>query len=211
MRIFILLLIIVYSSFNTRGIQNVAQEVKAYNLQRVDTLVDIGCGDGFFDATIAHDYPDLFFILEDLEYLKHYTKKEVVTDSSNTARWIKSHLKNSAYTSQIESHFQFIIGLDDTIPLPSGKFTRVLCRRSLHEFRNKEKMASELARLLSRKRTLTIAEVQPKYPGQRDPGCKQLYLTKDNICQMFKTLHLKTETSIFYRKATLNILDFSKD
>ena len=43
------------------------KEISRYNLNNGDTLVDIGCETGFHDYQIAHYYPDLFFVLEDID------------------------------------------------------------------------------------------------------------------------------------------------
>ena len=69
MRPILVILIISYCSCKTAAVTKaINDEVSYYKLENIDTLVDIGCGDGFHDQWIAHNYPNLFLILEDLPF-----------------------------------------------------------------------------------------------------------------------------------------------
>jgi hypothetical protein len=41
-------------------------EVSHYNLESIDTLVDIGCGYAYMDRFISNKFKNLSFVLEDL-------------------------------------------------------------------------------------------------------------------------------------------------
>jgi hypothetical protein len=51
-------------------------------------------------------------------------------------------------------------------------------------------MVSELIRILSPSGTLIIVEKISSFEGQRDKGCKQLYMTKEEVIKAFKLLKL---------------------
>lgn len=118
-------------------------EIRAYKLENVDTLVDIGCGDGGHDRQIARQYPNLYLVLEDfaVDLQGHNIPKRL----------------NQRFTS-INHRYRFVAGSEDSIPLPSGAHKRVLCRRTFHEFSNRQKMVSELVRILADGGILTVIE-----------------------------------------------------
>ncbi|MCU0322480.1 MAG: methyltransferase domain-containing protein [Chitinophagaceae bacterium] len=188
------------------------QEILEYQLEKVDTLVDIGCGQGDFTRDIAHVYPNLFFKLEDLPFLIGYKNRKDTsrTIQYNTKNQIEFTLKNSPYAKRIESRYLVIIGTQDSIPMPANSAQRILCRKTLHEFKSANKMALELERILSKNGILTIVEPNPQYTGHIDVYCKSKYITKDEIKSIFKSLKLVSESSIIYPDGTMNILNFSK-
>jgi ubiquinone/menaquinone biosynthesis C-methylase UbiE len=156
-------------------------EILHYNLENVDTLVDIGCGYAYNDRYISSKFQKLNFILEDLprDIWGNDMKKALV-----------EYVKNSTFSPTFGTNSRIVIGTPDSIPLPSGQYEKVLCRITLHEFSNREKMISELKRILSPTGTLIIVERISSYEGERDKSCKQLYLTKEKIIKTFSNLKL---------------------
>ena len=94
----------------------------------------------FFDCEIAHYYPNLYFILEDLPssyaYKNHETK-------------IKSNFNHNLNCPNLENKYNFVVGKNDSIPLLSNNYSKVLCRISFHEFNQKNKMSSEQWEMIS--------------------------------------------------------------
>lgn len=187
-------------------------EILKYRLENEDTLVDIGCGPGYVDHIISHYYPKLFFILEDLPYLikveekQNTLTKELVETKAEVGRF----LKNSTFSPNIEKRYQLIIGKEDLIPLPSSSFNKILCRMTLHEFVNKQKMVSELERILRPKGILTIVEAEPNFNGEVEKYCGNKYIAKESILQMFNAFTLKDTNTVNYSDRKMNILHFTK-
>ena len=185
-RIFIKLLILsllFYSCSTTNKTlnNNFDFEISHYELETTDTLVDIGCGYAFFERNISNKFQNLKFILEDLP-----------TDiwGNDLEKNLIKHVKNSPYAPTFGNNTRYIIGRPDSIPLESGKYERILCRITLHEFTNRKKMVSELERILSPTGILLVIEREPLFEGQRDKSCKQLYLKKTEVIESFKNLIL---------------------
>jgi ubiquinone/menaquinone biosynthesis C-methylase UbiE len=203
MRLLTFSILMVLASCRTPYIvpKQIKEEIPLYNLAPNDTLVDIGCGDGFHDLTIAHYHPNTFLVLEDLPYgSKHL----------NIKRQIKFLFKNTTYTPQVKQHHRLVLGTPDAIPLASSTYKKVLCRKTLHEFRNKEKMAKEMERILDKGGTLIIVEPEPRYVGELDPHCKMRYLTSAEIIQLFSSLQCIEKNVIAYRHGSLNVFTFIK-
>lgn len=213
MRILTIIIIIFYSSCKTAAITSALKnEIQDYKFENVDTLVDIGCGNAYHDKLIYESYPNMFFVLEDLQYLEYHTKKWQPEKSKRrlTIDEVRQTFKNNKSYPSIESHFKLVIGSEDSIPLPSGQFSRILCRLTLHEFKNRSKMVAEMIRILRPGGILTIAEVPSKMLGDRDPYCTNLFLTKSEIMDLFKILTFTSESVVNYPGRQLSILNFTK-
>ncbi len=154
-------------------------EISNYKLEKVDTLVDIGCGYAYTDRFISSKFPKLHFILEDLP-------NDIWQNDLKMA--LAKNVKNTPYAPTFGTNSKIIFGTTDSIPLQSDQYERVVCRISLHEFTSREKMVSELIRILSPTGTLIIVERTSSYKGQMDKECKKLYLTKDEITSTFRNL-----------------------
>ena len=183
MRGILLLMILFFVSCTSTKLLNerFAYEISNYNLENVDTLVDIGCGYAFTDRIISSKFQKLHFILEDLP-------KDIWGNDLKTG--ITKNVTNTPFAPTFGTNSKIVIGTTDSIPLQSGQYERVLCRTTLHEFSSREKMVSELIRILSPTGTLIIVEKISSYQGERDKSCKQLYLTKEDIIKAFSNLKL---------------------
>ncbi len=181
--LFILLLFLVSCS----GIKGMIEsdtfdyEVSNYQLANIDTLVHIGCGYGFFDGIISSKYQKLHFILED-DTLSKYG--DIIKKN------LASKVKNSKYEPTFGTNSRIVFGSSDSIPLPTGKYERVLCRISFHCFKNREKMVTELARILSPTGTLIIVEKIGCFSGEGRKHCKEHSISKDEVIQSFSQLEL---------------------
>ncbi len=146
-------------------------EVSKLNLVDGDTLVDIGSQEGFHDFQLFHFYPNKFFILEDVT--KKFNKR--LRNPYITINGQKKYFRNSSLN---------IKGSDEKIPLNSGAYKTILCRRSLHEFKYPSKMLNEIKRVMSQDGVLIIEELIPKVKDEVDIGCKMKHLTKDQIVDL---------------------------
>lgn len=146
-------------------------EIRDYNLEGCDTLVDIGCGNGIVDALIASLYPDINFILEDIA-------------GSNLL--IESNFKkqNPDRKRSILDHVTIYAGTSTTIPLKK-KYKTVISRATMHEFKDRNVMAKELTRILAIGGKLVIVDAISQHEGQRGKGCNLQLLTKQQIVDCF--------------------------
>jgi len=156
-------------------------EISKYGLIDNDTLVDIGFSNTIHDEIIKIYYPNLHFILEDVkpmikfdEYYQTSKNKELISFKNNC---------------------QIIKGSYKQIPLPSSKYKFVLCRNSLHEFKDKSKMISEMKRII------------------RNDGCiiliEERSVVKDQICGQGHKLISEEELQSFFLSNGL-ILKYSE-
>lgn len=156
-------------------------EISHYNLEQIDTLVDIGCGFAHGARFISSNYKNLHFVLEELP-------RDIWGNDMKVA--LSKNVKNTPFAPTFGTKSRIVFGTAETIPLQTGQYERVLCRITLHEFSSREKMISELIRILSPTGILLIVERTPIYEGQRDKYCNQLYMSKQQIIRAFSTLKL---------------------
>ena len=176
-------------------------EIIKYYLNENDTLLDIGCGQGFHDRQIAYLYPKIYFVLEDI--------------SSNNLTRLDKFFKKADDGKIIKSRYQIVLGTTDSIPLISSAYRKILCRKTVHEFSDPSKMINELKRLLADDGELIIVEPSPEYVGQKFIDCKKEFITKEKIIQMFTAENLKlksadTFSSNFNDIKTGNVIIFTK-
>jgi len=146
-------------------------------------------------TAIGETEKHLYFVLEDFPF-------------DNKGHNIQKNLENRF--KSIKHQYRFVAGREDTIPLASATYKRVICRRTIHEFTNRQKMASELVRILADGGILTVIEGIPEQPGFVDPYCNKPYLTKEEIINSFPSLTVLTDTVIVYPKWKLSMINFTK-
>lgn len=175
-------------------------EIETFELATTDTLVDIGCGTGQFDCEIASYYPNIYFVLENLP--SDYGIKNIGNEVYKT-------FAESQKCSNLIQRFNYVEGKPDSIPLESNKYSKVLCRLTLHEFNPKQKMIDELCRIIKPNGILIIVEKNPKFKNQKG-GCGYKLVNKEEIINSFKSLQLIKDSSVKYIDGSLNILQFKK-
>jgi ubiquinone/menaquinone biosynthesis C-methylase UbiE len=149
---------------------NFTTEISKFGLLDRDTLVDIGAGDGVFDAQISYFLPNMYFILEDT--------------NPKSEKYISRFYKQKAnLTANIKKKYITVLGSNDSIPLETEKYKTVLCRKSFHEFANLPAMMKELYRILRPGGTLIIEEVEPISEKELDKYCKMQYLSKQYVVE----------------------------
>ncbi len=184
---------------------NIGTEIQKGGFESIDTLVDVGCGNGQYDADLFWRYRNMHFVLEDLD-LKYARANERFYMEKGKKYYFKDRC--DMYT-----------GTDSTIPLPSSAYKTVLCRKALHEFTYPDKMVMELKRILRPNGTLIILEAVPLYAGQIDTYCKRAYLTKEYIVQLMQsngfTLTSADSTDLPVKKSSrvvnFNLLKFTNN
>ena len=179
------MLLFLASCFNIKSMihdESYDYEVSKYNLENVDTLVNIGCRNAFYDGLISSKFQNLHFILEDLP------KDEL--SGRNIKKILAKEVNNSQYEPTFGTNSKVVFGTPDTIPLQSGQYQRVLCRLSFHEFSNRKKMVSELTRILSPTGTLIIVENTSCYLGESKKHCILHTIAKEEVINSFSNLEL---------------------
>lgn len=151
MRVISLLALLFFVSCQGPRIYNkrMKKEIISYNLETIDTFVDIACGYARYDKIISNQYPNLHLILEDLSSADW---------NNDLKKYLINYVQNSPSAPKFKTNTRLVFGTPDSIPLKSEKYERVLCRISLHEFTKREKMISELVRILSPTGTLIIVK-----------------------------------------------------
>ena len=144
-------------------------EVSKYGLKNGETILDLGSLTGKFSSIIFRYYPQSKIVLEDVYNMK-------------------PHLYNYSFVQndtiyKYKTNRTFKKGRPDKIPSRPNTFNTIICRKTYHEFNNnnKLKMLSEMHRVLKDNGVLLVVDVIPNYEGQRDAGCKNLYLKWDNV------------------------------
>jgi ubiquinone/menaquinone biosynthesis C-methylase UbiE len=153
------------------------QEVSKYRFNNGDTIVDIGAGSGINVKFLFQLYPNSYFIMEDVD--KKYNK---ISKAFINVNGKKKYFKDNS---------QMIIGTQETIPLETRKYKNILCRISLHEFSNPNKMLSEMYRILRNEGKLIIMEQIPRYEGEIAKGCNKRLLPKEEIINLLTSNHFK--------------------
>jgi len=188
-----------YTRENTRIF---IREIAKYGIDNRDTLTDIGCGIADHDKVIAHVYPNLFFVLEN----------EPVHKRVHLKTYFKKNMKNTRFSPGIHSHYTFLEGTSNHIPLPDHSQKTILCRKVIHDYTEVSKMAAESARIMAKGGTLIVVEPDPVLSGTTDPRTNKLYFTKTKIDSLFRAHALQpvSTDTIGYGLETLNILKFTK-
>lgn len=155
------------SAIVNKQINATAEEVSLYQFQPQDTLLDLGCGTGEFARNVGYTYPNMYFVLEDV----HPTYLKRVDELFHTP----------GFGNKMKGRYRLVQGRQDSIPLPTGQRSLVLCRKSYHEFKNPSKMVAEMGRITRPGARLLITEAEPQYNGHRDRGCALPYLPADSI------------------------------
>jgi ubiquinone/menaquinone biosynthesis C-methylase UbiE len=144
----------------------------------------------------------LFLVLEN----------EPVSNRVHLKTYLKKNLKNTRLSPSIQSHYTFVVGTPDQIPLPDHSQKTVLCRKVIHDFSNVSKMAAEMARIMSKGGTLIVVEPDPVLSGTVDPRSEKMYFSKIKIDSLFRahSLQLVSTDTIDYEMEVLNIMKFTK-
>jgi len=180
------------------------QEFSKYGLKDSDTLLDIGSGFGYIDEQIFRYYPNMFFVLEDIDIKYAKSNKGFVIVNGKT-KYFKDNCK-------------YVQGTNDSIPLASSSHKLILCRKTFHEFKNPTVMLKEIRRVLTNDGTLIIIEAIPKMPEEIDPYCKMKHLSKEELLTVFFKNNFMlvsadtiTHTSKKAIVGNFNILKFKKN
>lgn len=181
------------------------KEIELLNLKNGDTLVDIGSEYGLINAIYASLVPNIYQILIDTDKSKLNKKK--LKESYKSVR--------KEFKLEFDFNYDFKISQKDTIPLNSSSFSKILCRKSFHEFTEQSKMLKEIHRILKDLGEVIIIDVLPKRKGIRDMNCNMLYLLPEQIIKAFtdNNFILKSQTleeMNLMEKGAFSVLTFAK-
>ena len=150
-------------------------EVKLLNLKNGDTLVDIGAGGGSINGMYSIVRSNLYQILTDID------KKKL------NEKIVKSNYKylKKLYHPTNSFSYSLLIHNQDSIPLKSKSFDKILCRRSFHEFAKPIEMLKEIHRILNDSGNAVVIEGLPEKEGEKEPFCKKPFLKAEYIISVF--------------------------
>lgn len=180
-------------------------EISKYKLEDFKTLTDIGCGDLASEKRISFLYPNTKFILID--------------DNPKVIQRVKKLIKIYTFNSTFnyKENCQVILGMPDSLPLADKTSELVLCRKTLHNFQDLNKMSQEISRILSNHGILIIVESEKTNNINTDSKSKKPLLFKEDIINLFQKNGLtliSSDTSNYMAKNKpvehLNILRFQK-
>ncbi len=215
MKIFVYLFLFIISSYTEAekpvSLKNYKQiekkifinEIEKYGLTDGDTLLDLGCGDAAHSAQIFRFYPNMFFVLEDID-IDDAKKKD-------------ASIKVAGVRKNFKDHCKYVIGRNNSIPLTSSSYRFILCRKTVHEFIEPQYMLKEIKRLLTDDGIIIVEEAIPQKKGELDPYCEMPRMTKEEVINLFtqngfKFLSADVTTMNIKSKddRNMNILKFGK-
>jgi ubiquinone/menaquinone biosynthesis C-methylase UbiE len=170
-----------------------SKEISKYGLSDKDTLVDIGCETGFHDNQVAFYYPNIYFVLEDI-------------DAANLSL-IKKNNATPGFVNNMKAGYETVLGSVDSIPLSSARYKKILCRKTLHEFENPSRMINEFKRILVPGGEVIIAEINPRYPGQKFHDCVRPFLNKTQIIELFLKEGFRLKFADSFRSKNTDLQD----
>lgn len=177
------------------------EEIEKYKLNPKETLVDIGTGDTFFACEIARKYPEMKFILEDKWEIHIFEGK---------AKDIQYIIDNNAKCSALRNRSSFVKGKQSKVPIASNSQSQILLRRTFHELKKPGLIINELRRILKKDGIVIIADIEPKFKGEKDKGCKNLYVPESEVIKQFKGFKHLSSDSVMHDDRKKYILRFQK-
>ncbi|TAG14740.1 MAG: methyltransferase domain-containing protein [Sphingobacteriia bacterium] len=169
-------------------------EIELLALKTGDTLVDVGSEYGLINAMYASLIPNIYQILIDID--KSKLNKKILKYSYKAIK--------KEYNKEFDFNYDFEISQKDAIPLVSSSYSKILCRKSFHEFSEQSKMVKEMHRILRESGEVIVIDVLPNRKGLRDNNCNMLYLMPDQIIKVFSENNfiLKSQT-----QEVMNLMD----
>jgi ubiquinone/menaquinone biosynthesis C-methylase UbiE len=160
------------ASFNTDTL--LSKEIAAkINIQKGDTICDVGGGFGFSSAKLASYFPDVIFFEEDINKKLCNKKRFQQTFSL---------LNPGAKTN----NYRFFTGTETQLPFPDKSFKCVTVFFCIHEFSQKNKMMEEIRRVTRDDGLLYIRENVYKNTPATDTVCKFPYLSETELSNLIK-------------------------
>jgi ubiquinone/menaquinone biosynthesis C-methylase UbiE len=144
-------------------------KIAAYlNVQKGDTLADIGSGFGYSMIRIAHYLPGVTFYEEDI--LGNAFKKLIY----------KSDIKKSCSSADINA-FKFFSGTKTSSKFSNAFFSNVFICLSVHEFEFKTAMLQDVKRIMKPNARLCIMETFYKEAAPKEKHCTYPYMLKPDF------------------------------
>jgi ubiquinone/menaquinone biosynthesis C-methylase UbiE len=138
------------------------------DLNKGDTLADIGSGFGYTMVRLGHYLPDVTFYEEDI-LIPPFPKL-----------FYKSAIKKSCSSVDIHA-FKFFEGTKTTTKFKNQSFNKVLIALSVHEFAYKEKMMLDVKRIMRKNARLYVLETFFKKEAPKEKNCKLPFMLKPDF------------------------------
>jgi len=152
-----------------------------FDLKANDTIVSLGCGNGWREFELSLLTNKLTFYLEDLDSVS-LNHRNISKSKAEFADNRKSPLTNT---------FQIIYGTTKTIPIKDAFADKVMIMNSYHHFDDKDLMLKEIYRVLNPHGKLIITDhVSLTESKESSYGCDRKYYLlneKDLIDQIVKS------------------------
>lgn len=139
--------------------------VSMLQITAMDTVVDIGSGNGSNLIRLSKYFPLVRYHVEDID--------SSTCNRRNFEKMIRAY--NPAIS--IDS-FSFHYGTVTATLLPRASFTKVLMIAVLHEFDSRDEMLSDIKSILKPGGFIFIEEPLTTTPGPVEKGCNNPYLTE---------------------------------
>ncbi|MBS1634470.1 MAG: class I SAM-dependent methyltransferase [Bacteroidetes bacterium] len=151
-----------------------------FDLRAHDTIISLGCGNGWREFELSLLTNDLNFYLEDLDSLS-LNQRNITRAKTEFAGERKSPLTNT---------FRAVYGTSQTIPLRDAFADKVMIMNAYHHFDNKDIMLKEIYRVLLPHGKLIITDhVSLTESKESSYGCDRTYFLlneKDLVDQIEK-------------------------
>jgi ubiquinone/menaquinone biosynthesis C-methylase UbiE len=128
--------------------QNQEEIIQLLNLKPTDIIADLGCGSGYFTVPLSRKVKKVYAIdiqPEMLEYLENKIKQQKILN------------------------IETLLSTENEIPLQDESIDLLMTVNTIHEFRNKEQIISEIRRVLKPEGKAVIIDFKKEETGFGPP------------------------------------------
>ena len=144
------------------------QEFDFIGLTKNDTIADLGSEDGYYPALYSIFSDSIAFYLNDINELDFSFFDSLVAACSKIR------------DGEITNSFQIVIGNDTCTKLPEHRFNKVIVKESFHHFKYKQRMLSDIKKIMKPYAKLIFYEELQDPKGENKDLCP-LAMTKEAI------------------------------
>jgi ubiquinone/menaquinone biosynthesis C-methylase UbiE len=142
-------------------------EFDLYNLSKGDTILDVGAGSGYVQSMIGCYYDSIHYCLLDIDS---------TTLNNENIKFSKDYY-SKLYKKDINFTYDIIINNNvNKLPFKDKSFNKIMCRLTLHELSNLDKILEEMYRVCKNGGEIIIVE-RTSETGEVDDNCGNKYLS----------------------------------